>query len=1042
MTGVTAHAQSSDASISGAVRDALGAPLSNVTIEAVHAPTGYRVHSVTSANGAFVLPTLPLGGPIAVTARRIGFAPAERTGLRLAIGARPDVQFTLRQTAVQLSAVAVRADGTEGRVHRIGGGTRIDRQAIAAFPVPDRNFSNLATLSPMAGAQLSLGGMRWTSTDIRVDGVQSRNTLRAGEANGGPAAIPLDAVREFEVNTATFDAGQGRQGGGYIAAVTRFGTNDGEGGIFTSYRSQDLSANADYQGRTRAARAARVQQSGISAGGPIIRDVAHFFAAYERQDSDEPLFTGDVATPRAQLAAGINTDSLARVADILSRLYGTATGRSQLGRLERKPVSQSALARLDWQLSGTDHLTVRGTASSWNSPLSGGVDQPITFREARSNFASRENQIAAILFSALGRTTRNEAQLAYSTSRRALTPVSPGVPRGFVQVRSRLPDGTTGNATIQFGGNRLAPDQSREWSLAFRDQLSSDRGQWIFSVGTDNVLTRAHTLIAESQSGLFVFPSIAALEARQPDRFTRTVPTAGAAPVTEQRVLELGAFAQAEWRATRQLTVTTGLRWDGSAFLTAPVRQIAIDTAFDVRTNHAPSDWRQWQPRAEAVWRIDATGRHVLRIGAGRFTAQVPYYAQHNQLLYTGARLTDVDLRGTAVPTPDFGLYRTDPTRVPGAAAVAAAPYVNVVGNFRAPVFDKAILAWESRLSQQLSITLSSQFVRSTHQYQYVDRNLRAAAAFTLDNEANRGVFVPTATIPASTGTTDVRNAVANPAYARVVALQSDARATSVSLTAEATLRPLQRLRADVAYAWSRARDNSTYGCCLARTATTFTPVVEDPRDLASAWSASDLDTRHRLIGSAVLSAPWGIELALRYRGQSGRPFSLVVDGDINGDEANGNDLAFLFDPDDPRTDPAIATSMRKVLATPANVAAAYIRSHLGAVAARNAIAMPWTHRVDLRVLRNVRIAGRTNLGITVDLFNVGNLINRSWGAQYLLPAGISTQNPVVNRVSLLRVTGFDPTLKRYRYSVNESAGALPKAGDPYQAQIGVRVGW
>ena len=58
----------------------------------------------------------------------------------------------------------------------------------------------------MAGAQLSLGGMRWTSTDIRVDGVQSRNTLRAGEENDGPSSIPLDAVREFEVNTATFCA--------------------------------------------------------------------------------------------------------------------------------------------------------------------------------------------------------------------------------------------------------------------------------------------------------------------------------------------------------------------------------------------------------------------------------------------------------------------------------------------------------------------------------------------------------------------------------------------------------------------------------------------------------------------------------------------------------------------------------------------------------------------------------------------------------------------------------------------------------------------
>ena len=1038
----TLHAQSIDASIAGAVRDSLGAPLANVIVEAVHTPTGYRVRSVTTPSGFFALPALPLGGPITISARRLGFGVAERTGLWLSIGARPNVRFTLRQTAFELSAVGVRADGIEGREHRIGGSTRVDRQVIAALPVADRNFSSLTALSLMSGTQLSLGGMRWTSTEIRIDGLQSRNMLRAGEANGGPAAIPLDAVREFEVNTATFDAGEGRQGGGQIAAATRFGTNVTEGGAFTSYRSQDLAADTDYQGRSRDARQARVQQTGFSVGGPIVRDMAHFFAAYERQDGNEPLFTGDVSTTQAQLTAGINKDSLARVLDVLGRLYGTSRGTNQLGRLDRRPVSQSALARMDWQLTSTDHLTLRGTVSSWSSPLSGGVDQAIALREARSGFDSHETQIVAMLLSALGSATRHEAQLAFSTSRRDLTPVTPAVPRGFIQVRSVLPDGTTGNTTIQFGGNRLAPDASREWTLQFRDRLTSDHGRWVLSAGTDNTLTSARTLIAESQSGLFVFPSIAALEAKQPNRFTRTVPIAGVSPETRQHILEVGAFAQAEWRASRKFSVTTGLRWDASAFLSAPARQLAVDTAFGVRTDRAPSDWRQWQPRAEAVWRIDDVGRHVVRIGAGRFTAQVPYYAQHNQLLYTGASLADIDLRGRAVPVPDFVRYRSDPSTVPGFTGARTAPYVNVVGNFRAPIVDKAVVAWEGRLTRQLSVALGSQFVRSSHQYQYADRNLRASAAFSLDNEANRAVFVPASTIPAATGTTDVRNAVANTAFARVVALESNASATGLSLTAEANYRPVQRFRADVGYAWSRARDNSTYGCCLARTATTFTPVAQDPRDLSSSWAASDLDARHRVVGTGVLRAPWGFEIAVRYRGQSGRPFSLVVDGDINGDEANGNDLAFLFDPDDPGTEPAIAASMRALLANPLNIAAEYIRTHLGAISTRNAIYTPWTHRVDVRMLKNVRVAGRTNVAVTVDLFNVGNLINSNWGAQYLLPAGISSQNPIVNRIGLLRVTGFDQTTKRYRYTVNESAGALPKTGDPYQAQLGIRVGW
>ena len=113
-----------------------------------------------------------------------------------------------------------------------------------------------------------------------------------------------------------------------------------------------------------------------------------------------------------------------------------------------------------------------------------------------------------------------------------------------------------------------------------------------------------------------------------------------------------------------------------------------------------------------------------------------------------------------------------------------------------------------------------------------------------------------------------------------------------------------------------------------------------------------------------------------------------------------------------------------------------------GEIAGRNTLATPWTNRIDARVARTftVRRSGRLQRAeLLVDLFNLGHLLNRRWGAQYLLPAGISSQNPVVNRVPLLRVIGFDPATKRYRYSVNESAGVLPRGGDPFQLQVGVR---
>ncbi len=1042
---VAAHGQGVGSGITGTVRDSLGAALDNVLVEARDGTTGYVARTRTNVTGRYVLLGLPLGGPYTVRARRVGLVSAERAGLRLTIGARPSADFVLDGAPDLLAPVAIRTDRVVGREARIGGSTRIAREQIDALPAPDRNFANLAALSPLAGNQLAFAGQRWTSTDFRIDGAQSRNLLRGGEANGGPAAIPLDAIREFEVNTAVYDVGQGRQGGGQVAAVTRAGTNATEVRGFTAFRDQRLTAANDFQGRSRLTRMAQVLQAAVSLGGALRRDRAHYFAAYERQDASEPLVTGDVGTAQAEVAAGIARDSLLRVLDILGRQYGTDGSTAQLGRLPRRPVSQTLFARVDWQVATSHRAMARLTASDWSSPLSGGVDQSIALRESRANFSSREVQLLAALTSSLGRSAVNELQFGVGHSRRALVPVTAGAPRGFVQVRSQLPDGTVGNSTIQFGGNRLAPDDSREWQLQLMDRFSTQRGPVLFTIGTDNSLTGMRTLIAEAQGGLFVFPSIAALAAGAPNRFTRTVPLAGQPPVTRQRVLELSGYAQGEWAVRDGLTWTTGLRWDGVAFLDAPSPDAAVDAAFGVHTARAPRDWAQLQPRTQLVWRVDREGRDVLRLGAGLFTAQLPYYAGHNQLMYTGTSLTDVDLRGSSVPAPDFTGYRSGSTPVPGVPPVGsrAPAFVNVAGAVRAPRTVKASAAWSHRVSDALTTTLGTGLLRMRDGYHYADRNLPAAPAFRLSAEAGRGVWVPSASIPSATGVTDVRNAARVSAYSRVLALESGARATQLSVTGEVAYRLRKLAEGTLAYAWTRARDNSTYGCCLARTATTFTPVIDDPRDLDQAWAASDFDAPHRIVATAAIRAPFGIAFAARYIGSSGRPFSLVVDGDINGDEANGNDRAFLFDPDDPGTPADVAAAMRRVLANRENVARDYIRAHLGQVAGRNTVRTPWTNRLDARLSRRftVRIGALHSAELLVDVFNLGNLLNRRWGAQYLLPVGISTQNPVVNRVPLLRVVGFDAGGQRYRYTVNESAGVLPKGGDPYQVQVGVRLG-
>ena len=1041
-------AQSTAQGVVGVVRDSARTVLAGVSLEVRNAETGYVVQTRTAPTGRYAVLGLPVGGPYTVRARRVGYEPAERTGVMLTIGARVQVDLVLRAAEARLTTVSVTAPRergrNDGRDARVGGSTRITRAQLDALPVVDRNFADLAALSPLAGPQLSLAGQRWTSTDIRFDGAQARNQLRAGEINGGPSALSLEAVREFEVNTSLYDAALGRQGGGQLTAVTRSGTNTLEARLFTGFRNASLAAPRDFLGRPRSERAVQALQTAIAAGGPIVRDRAHWFMAYERQQTQDQLVTGDVSSPAAENAAGIARDSLQRVLAILAGRYGVSDTAAQLGRLPRSPLLQTLFARVDWQLTPRSRSTMRLTASDWRNPLSGGVDQPIALREARSSFASREVQLYAALASQLASNISHEMQFTAGHARRTLTPESEAVPRGFVQVRSLLPNGGTATSTVQFGGNRLAPDDSREWQWQLQQRLTASRGAFLLTAGQDHALTDARTVIAEAQSGLFVFPSIQALAESRADRFTRTVPLSGAAPTTRQRVLELGAFTQAEWQPSTAFSLTAGWRWDATAFLDAPATDSAVDRAFSVRSSQAPSDWTQWQPRAQIVWRVRGNDRDVIRVGSGIFRAQLPYYLQHNQLLYTGSALADIDLRGSRAPAPDYPGYRGGTAAIPGVPSGGAPgpAYVNVAGAVRTPQTVRASAAWAHQFDQRLSLTLGAQLARTRDGYHYLDRNLRDAPGFRLTNEDDRRVWVPASSIATATGVTDVRNASHNPQYARVLSLESVGVARQWSLTAEASMAPVAWFSGTAGYAYTRATDNSTFGCCLARTATTFTPIRDDPRALSTAWGPADGDQRHRFVATTRSALPFGLRFDARYVGSSGRPFSLVVDGDINGDEANGNDLAFLFDPRDPGTPRDIAASMQRILDNPRNVGRRYIAGHLGRVSDRNALRTPFTHRVDARLSRIVALAssrGVRRVEVLLDIFNLGHLINPNWGAQYLLPTGISSQNPVINRVPLLRVTGFDAVQQRYQYVVNENAGVLARGGEPWQLQLSLR---
>jgi hypothetical protein len=1035
-------AQTIDAAILGSVRDSAGAGLAGVIVTAQNGATGVRWTVNTTETGRFAFLQLPLGGPYTITARRIGFRSAARSGYELTLGSRVLVDIVLGHVATSLDPVIIAGTSQERRAPSMGANFRVSSDQLASVPAVNRNFTDLATLAPTTGTQASLLGQRWTSTDIRVDGAQAKNLLRAGEFGAGPFTLSMEAIREFEVTNAVYDVTQGRQGGGTVRAATKAGTNEFTGSAFAYYRGSDLTPATDFQARTRAQRQFDAVQWGGSVGGPIVRDRAHFFVALDQWDSNEPLFSGLIQTPGDEIGAGVARDSLSRLIRILAAKYALDTTRSQLGRLDRRPVASTAFARLDWAIDERHSLTISNDFSLWDSPLSGGVDQPITLYDGRSNYHTLENLSLASLHSTLASGLQNELQFGVSSSNRRLTPNSTA-PRGFVRIQSTLSDGSHGDTKIQFGGNRLAPDDSRETELQLIDHAYLQRGNVLWTLGTDNTLGRMTTYIAESQSGLFEFNSLADLDALRPFRYSRSLPLEESQPTTHQSIAELSTFAQAEWRPHPRLNAMLGLRWDGTAFLTAPARNALVEQVLGERTDRRPSDWTKFQPRAQLVWDVGGNGRDVVRAGAGRFMAQAPYYVQHNQLLNDGSRIADITLT-TNIPVPDYASYRSSAAANPGLPAGASppAPYVNLVDpGFRTPSVWKASTSYRRLLGDRLTLTGTWLYTRTTDDYMYQDRNLRSTPAFRLTNEENRAVFVPAATIDAQ-GRTLNANALASPSLGRVLELTNTGEGRTHTAIAEAAAELPRRISINASYTYNQAFDNTTFGCCLARTSTTFTAIKSDPRDLSGSWGLSDTDFRHKVVVAGSVPLGWGVLLGGRYVGQSGLPFSAVVNGDINGDEATSNDLAFVFDPNDPSTPASIAASMRKVLDNPRNVARDYLRASLGHIASRNGAFAPWTERIDARFAKTIRAPRGQSAAIALDVFNVANLVNHNWGAAYLLPVGISNQNPVVQRIPLLNVVGFNQTTKQYVYTVNENFGVLQKGGNPYQVQLSLRYGF
>ncbi|MBW8772915.1 MAG: carboxypeptidase regulatory-like domain-containing protein, partial [Gemmatimonadetes bacterium] len=278
----------------GKVSQTGGGPLEGATVVVTNLSTGQRFQVVSRAEGRFNIENLPPGGPYTLEVRAIGYQAGRRTGLRLSLGERFTSDFSLAQAVVEVQELQVTGT-TDPLINRgrTGAASSVSDSAISNLPSLNRNFTDLISTSPAVaagpGGRPSIAGSNDRFNSIQIDGSVNNDLFGLGNtgAPGGQTsgrAVPLDAVKEFQVLVAPFDVRQGGFTGGLVNAITKSGDNTFTGSAFIFRQSDALVTNTPHPEPTTFS----TSQFGATFSGPIVRDKAHFFGSVDRQLSTTP----------------------------------------------------------------------------------------------------------------------------------------------------------------------------------------------------------------------------------------------------------------------------------------------------------------------------------------------------------------------------------------------------------------------------------------------------------------------------------------------------------------------------------------------------------------------------------------------------------------------------------------------------------------------------------------------------------------------------------------------------------------------------------
>ena len=943
----------------GRVLDQGDAVLPGVTVTATNVSTGVARTTVTNEEGQYSIPGLE-PGTYEIKTELSGFANAARSDVRLDVNSTLTVDFRLGLAGVQetltVTGQAPLIETTQSKV-----ANTIETTEVQNLPMITRTISGMLELLPGATpvaplhrtkenvGTVSYAGSLGGNVAMNVDGADNRDNHYSGPL----LTFTTESLEQFQLASSQFTAADGRTGGAAVTLVTKSGTNALHGSAFGYERDRKLTAKDFFTKQANGEKAPfSRQQFGGSIGGPIIRNQIFFFGAIEQQKEDvgrfvpENLFNELEVLVRAMDAGQVPQGYVNRDHPRIGRQPGglltyTAKGNAQLNN------NHSLMFRYAGQHENRDSVT-------WLRDWDDG--QPDDFSiDAYSGVAQHSWVLGNNGLNQITGQVNHVDYLADVWSRASGLHYTRDFPNvDIFEPRLDFP-------AVRTGAGGDAGTLADRYVFQVKDDVSLLKGNHQFKMGVNfNRLYHLGILNGnEHFATLFFFDDPSVIFNNTNGRYPQGFQTPGIVRQWQQAnggavngqgywadtlntVHQVSTWFQDDWRATPQLTLNLGVRYDVDLnlmdednFELNATRQ-ALEAIGHPAGGYPKTPMKDISPRVGLAYDLRGDGRRVIRGGYGLYFDQYNTAAAAGDITAQARRpLNALATRtNTAIGVGQLANYRfgidplpPQPTEGDRLPPRSQGQWIDV--NMVDPRTHQAHIGYAHELMADTTLAIDYTHVEGRNEKRQTSINPLVNGRRLLADDFQR-VF-------------------GDPNYlsdVRILAGINKSRYDALTFLFRRRM-PRMTVQAHYTLAGSYSYGGSTGNRSGANLAMNYNQPFAD-----SEWGPNGPDERHRFVFTGVLEAPYGIQLSPVVQWASARAYNLLAGSDLNGDGNVGNNGG------DRWVDPAT-----------------------GEQVSINAGRGDPTFVFDVRTTKFIGLGGDRRLGLFVEFFNLFNTVNH--GAEY-----------------------------------------------------------